>query len=779
MALIEETISGLYGGVSSQTPSLRLKNQCEAQENAIGSLIHGLHKRPPLEYKAVLPDEISEHCYIHKIQRDTSEQYLVYFTDNTINPIIVWDKINNVQKTVHYGKFSPVVDAQSFSPDTSVKSYLTNAPEGYEKAIKRIRAATIADYTIIINRSVTPFMDPGSETDALLNNTYVSVNSWREDNVVITLDGEQQTVSVGNTWAPDHVAETIKTTLEDPAKFSNPPTVEINGSFLKVYYSDNRSFDLSVSGTDVVVSSASVCDSYSDLFPATIFPEVTLQILKDSYGESAPYYVTSHEGKWEECPGPGVLTKFSSQSMPHMLVRLSDGDFYFAPCLWEAKGVGDDKTAPDPSFIEKNIEDVFFHSNRLGFLSKTSVVMSRPGYYFDFYPSTALEILDDDPIDVGIATKGVVTLREALPFNKNLLLRADNNQFILSYSGNVLSPKTVSVDLTTNYVTIADSFSTQAGPNLYFVCPNQDFVTIREYYVQPQTFINDALDISKQIPNYIPKGDYFFMESVPQMGFIFVFSKATPTDLYVYHYTWNGTERIQGAWGKWIFPYNILGVTAFGPDLYITLQVGTTPVLLTMSLNGTPSTSINLDMKVSLSGTYDSATDTTTFTLPWEAQSADWHMVNPDTKLEVFTIMATVGSPLLTISGDYSGKEYLFGLNYCMKWEPTKWLIKDQKNNVVVGDLRLRGVTIHFWNTGYFIVEVIPKNRTPYQHEYTGEPLSTALLGQANFQTNRKRFMVLGKTEDIRLIIKNDTHFPTIIQGITYEGFFTAHSQNI
>ena len=70
MALINASIPNLINGVSQQPPSLRLKTQCELQENGISSVVSGF-KRPCTEHiKSLGSLTNSANAFIHTIRRD-------------------------------------------------------------------------------------------------------------------------------------------------------------------------------------------------------------------------------------------------------------------------------------------------------------------------------------------------------------------------------------------------------------------------------------------------------------------------------------------------------------------------------------------------------------------------------------------------------------------------------------------------------------------------------------------------------------------------------------
>ena len=77
MPLITEQISNLINGVSQQPPSLRLASQAEVQENGLSTVAEGIKKRPPLEHITKVSNHTDTDAFIHYINRDETEQYVV------------------------------------------------------------------------------------------------------------------------------------------------------------------------------------------------------------------------------------------------------------------------------------------------------------------------------------------------------------------------------------------------------------------------------------------------------------------------------------------------------------------------------------------------------------------------------------------------------------------------------------------------------------------------------------------------------------------------------
>ena len=99
-------------------------------------------------------------------------------------------------------------------------------------------------------------------------------------------------------------------------------------------------------------------------------------------------------GVWKECVAPGTRLGINAATMPHILVR-ENGTFTFKPATWEDRKCGDLASVPDPSFVGQTIEDVFFHKNRLGFLTQENICMSASGQFYNFYRSSVRPLYGD------------------------------------------------------------------------------------------------------------------------------------------------------------------------------------------------------------------------------------------------------------------------------------------------------------------------------------------------------------------------------------------------
>src|SRR5690554_1649770 len=174
---------------------------------------------------------------------------------------------------------------------------------------------------------------------------------------------------------------------------------------------------------------------FQDL-PPEAEPGMVLAVEGDDSTSFDNFYVKYREdesgtGVWVETVKPLLDNEIDPDTVPHSLVRTGFNEFTLKPIEWEPRRVGDEISAPEPSFIGDRINDVFFFKNRLGFLSGENVILSRAGDYFNFFPSTATDILSNDPIDVAVSTNQVAILHHAVPFSETLMLFSEHQQFSL------------------------------------------------------------------------------------------------------------------------------------------------------------------------------------------------------------------------------------------------------------------------------------------------------------------------------------------------------------
>lgn len=787
--LLHTTVRGLYNGVSQQPPTLRLENQAEIQENAVSLLVDGLVKRSHTEHVKTLTNlpNVQEDSYIHFIDRDENERYFVCINKNGLINILTLD---GTPCTISF--------------EAGTQEYLKKNVQNPRLDFKLL---SVADHTFIVNKRVVPktlvLQNTGS-SDEYPNTAIVFVKRGLVETtytVTVIVDGKEYkaeyTVPIpddgnaaGNTMAD---TEVIAERLEDGLKQKNIPKVVISREGSSIFIrgeSDTTVFG--VRGTDSYGDQAmdvvkGTVQKFTDLPPLALNgTRVTIQ--GDNGSTLGNFYVryrTQDGGKgfWEETyrdrddEGNLIPRELDPSTMPVKLVRTGHQAFTVMSIEWEPRLVGDDNSAPLPSFVGNPINDIFFFKNRLGFLSGDSVVLSEAGEYYNFFPSTVTEVLDGDPIDIHVQSNNVVTLTHAVPLSSSLLLFSAAQQFILSGTG-ILTPVTVSVDHNAYHNASSVCSPKAVGPSVFFVSPKGDYSAIREYYIQPDLTSNDADDVTAHVPNYIPNN---IRHLEPHVGSNTLFVQSGNDTLYVYTYYWEGDQKVQSSWGRWVFPYRqILHVAAVDFWLYLITKDNLGNIFierLNIEFGHEEFTKIQLDMRVEVTnGVYDSKTNTTTWTLPYDTTGKTIRLVDKETALE-FTKIRTDGSQV-SVTGDFSKSRCFAGVPYTFRYRFSPWYLRDEHGIAITqGHLQIRNIRLSFVDTGYFKL-VVKDGKRLRETEYTAASLGSGLLlGRLEVRTGDKSFYVGGNARNVQIEIVSDSYLPCKFQVASYEGFYTSRAR--
>jgi hypothetical protein len=516
----------------------------------------------------------------------------------------------------------------------------------------------------------------------------------------------------------------------------------------------------------------------------------TLEISGDDDDQFNNWYVkyvnesSLSTGIWKETVKPGLDNAFNPLTMPHRLVRTGENVFTFAPIIWSERKVGDTDSAPEPSFIELPIQSVFFHKNRLGFLSKDNVILSTAGDYFNFWPSTALDILDDDPIDVAANSDKAITLRNAISLPNGLLMTSDEQHFVLSSGDDLLTPKTASIEPASTIDTESLSQPVAAGSTFFFVSPKGSYSGIREYYAQSEVIATDSADITAHVPKYIPK-NITSLAVNPNYDILLALSSNELNNLYVYKYQWQGEEKVQSAWSLWSFDDDIIDIKSIGSYIYLLTKKDNQVALLRLNLDIVDSSSldfkVHLDKQTTVTGVYNIATNKTTWTLPYNDTSDIFEVINLSNGLAINT--TKISNNQLQATGDYSTIECLVGKNYTKRYRLSEWYYRTQESNVANLDanIQLRKMIVSYEDSGYFRVEVTPYRRTlvSFKDLINSRIIGSSKIGQPSITSGEASVMVLGPSIGTSIDIINDTYLPSKITSITLEGLLIQHSNPI
>lgn len=519
----------------------------------------------------------------------------------------------------------------------------------------------------------------------------------------------------------------------------------------------------------------------------------TVKITGEEGSSTDDYYVSyvAEDQVWRECARPSMKNHIDNTTMPHVLVREADGTFTFKCADWSVRDVGDEDSNPEPSFIGGTINDVFYHRNRLGFLSGENIILTRSADFFNFWMTSATKVQDTDPIDLAVSDNTISTLYNAVTFDTDLILFSQEAQFILSADG-ILTPTSANLSpAVTHYEASLKAKPVNAGRNVYFVAERAKYTTVREFFTAADnTDAKDVQDITSHVPNYIPNGVYKIIPSTVENVMLYL-TEGDETSIYVYKYLFIDSQRVQAAWSKWDMQGVVYGGQFIDNYLYLIVERNGYYCLekISFTINTTDFDSeayrILLDCKHSYqipADCYDSLNDETTVSVSdifgdiYE-QDRQYSAVAPD---GTYT-KAKEGK--LVFIGDYSNQVLTVGINYNFKIVMSTIMVKQSDNGstqaLIEGRLQLRQMWFNYADSGYFKVTVDIKDKQAYVYEYTSRLLGTRfnILGAMPFTTGSFKFPIQAKNENVNICLETDTPLPVSLVGAGWIGNYQRRTR--
>ena len=788
MPLINHSIPNLINGVSQQSESLRLGSQAENQINGMSSVVEGLKKRTPTEFIKKISSSTLSNPFIHTINRDTNERYIVVITTNDIEVY----GIDGTQYTVN-------------KPSGTAYLNESNAKDNFE-------AITVADYTFIINKNKTVAMDSTVSAARPFEAVYSILQGVASTEYNLEINGTTYsftTTNTASTYQSTEIIDQIKTAVGSLSGF----TITDLGSDLQF----SSATDFTISASDGYGNQASqvlkgTAQKFSDL-PPKATDGTEFEITGDNTNDFDNYYVkwVNSTGYWQETVKGGLQNSIDEDTMPHVLIRQADGNFRFTPVdghtytisstdytvpEYGDRVAGDTISASEPSFIGRKIADIFFFRNRLGFLSGENVIMSQAADFFKFFPETAVSILDSDPIDVSVSHSRVSKLRHAIPFNEELLLFSDQTQFVMQ-GAQILTPSNVVINATTEFENSLNAKPVSAGRNVFFVFNKGDYSGVREYYVDVDADTNDAEDITSAVPKYIPK-NVFKLAVASNENFLAVLSSEEQNSLYCYQWYLNNRQKLQSAWHKFTFGAaantTVLNCDFIETDLYLLVQrtdgVHIIKQQMSPAVVDTDSTYLtHLDMKLNESSTgvsvsYNAGTNQTTITIPYSIYNTMQVVTrnvsgNSTIAGQIINTVSQSGTSIV-LSGDYSATKLFIGEKYNFEYQFSQQYLQlggsQSRTSIKEGRLQIRNWSVGYDNSGHFKVEVTPKNRDTVIETFNGAVVGSGTVNGVNLEDGNFKFAIQSRNEDLVVKLTNNEYLPSFFINAEWQGYYNQTS---
>ncbi|HDL7101270.1 TPA: hypothetical protein PXM79_004080 [Yersinia enterocolitica] len=791
MALISQEIKNLVGGISQQPDNLRFSEQGEQQINAFSSETDGLQKRPPtvLVKRLGVKGALSNKPLVHMINRDSTEQYYVVFTGTGIK---VFDLKGNEY---------PVTGDMAYAIVSNPRDSL--------------RMITVADYTFIVNKSKT--VAAGTELTPAFDSARRGIVNVRGGQYGRTLQ-----VAVNGIWTDAYTLPNGSTATDITAVDAQAIVVQLAAK-LRAKLSgwtinEGEGYIEIIAPASTAITGLQTKDGYNNDLISPVWKQVS-QVSKlplvapDGYvvkisgvanSSSDDYYVKFQKDNriWKECPAPSIKAGLDTNTMPHVLIRQSDGSFEFTTFSWGTRKAGDLDTNPDPSFVGQSINDIFYFSNRLGFLSGENVILSRPAKYGEFYVPSVSVLSDDDPIDVATSDSRINILKYAVPFSEQLLLWSNDSQFVLSKNG-TLTTKSINVDLSTNFSVSDYARPFGLGRGVYFCSPRSTFSSINRFYaVQDVTSVNNADDITAHVPNYIENGVFSIGGSNTE-NIITILTEGNRNSIYLYKFLYIAEQIRQQSWSSWEFPedFHILACNSINSKVYVLFDSNAGVYLETMDFTQNTNDLVGepyrlyVDGKVTYTipiGNFDNNNYITRIDLNLIYGGVGWDtnykIILPDGfvyDIEQPTEGWNSTNSVLKITGNLSGLKVIVGRNLNFLYQFSKLLIKQTAEDGSTstessGRLQLKRTYLNYKDTGAFDI-IVDNGSIQYVYNQSGALIGTNDLrvGNLNIQTGQVRFPTTGNAKNIAVTLFSDYPTPLSIVGCGWEAMYQRRTNGM
>lgn len=548
MSAAESAYPSLLQGVSQQIPRLRLPGQVQVQENMLSDPVTGLRRRPGAKLiRGVYPSSAP------------ATRLRVFRTDIGVRE--VQGVIDTVEGRIRLFD----VDASYTELYTITSTYLQAPDASY------IQLATVGEELFICNTSVEPSASGVSTGLSAANRgwAYIKAGAFSktyELRVQTNLGAYTALYTTPNGTSagdaalstPDYIATQLANAVAGQAGALGI-TVTREGVYIYLAPTTAASCVTSSSSgqTYIEVSGSGIVRTEAQL-PARLVAAANGYIMGVGDTGTLRYYKYDHNAlSWLESGSfgsPATLVNMPVSVTFNSVFALNSGG-------WEGRLAGDDISNPNPEFITNDrITGMSSYQGRLVLLSGPDVSLSAAGKPRRFYRSTVVTLNDDDVINIRGSAGSAASYVRAVPFQKDLLLFSSAHQALIPNPGTALTPRNAQVVLTSQHSCDTSCNPVPIGRTMLFpMARSANFFGVMEMLQSPYTDSQyTSTDSTVHLPKYMP-GKCRNGVSSSSSNMVLFTSSGDLKALFVYEYNWSGDEKIQQAWHKWTFPYDIAG----------------------------------------------------------------------------------------------------------------------------------------------------------------------------------------------------------------------------
>ena len=597
-----------------------------------------------------------------------------------------------------------------------------------------------------------------------------------------------------------------------------------------IYLTNGTNFNATSPTGDLLNVITSECNDIEDL-PTQCKHGYVVKV-KNSIANEDDYFVKffgennrDGPGVWEECAAPGRTTTIDQGTMPIQIVRQANGTFTVDQIVWDACGVGNTTTVPEPSFVGKKINKMIFFRNRMVMLSDENVIMSQPGDFYNFWPRSAITYTATDVIDLSCSSETPAIVYDGIQVNSGLVLFTKNQQFMLTTDSDVLSPQTAKINSLATYNFNVKTNPISMGTTIAFLDNAGKYSRFWEVAKILREGEPIVIDQSKVVNKLFDK-DLELVSNSRENGIIF-FSKKDSNTLFGYKYFNTSEKRIQQAWFTWELMGTIQHHAVLDDSLYVVVRNGGKDVLQAFPLKygdndrevvddmNTAATSDDITYRIHLDNstliasssiTYDATNDWTKFNLPTGFNNSSGQLAvyalpgSSDDHFQGYSqnVSTFVESGVTKVKLPGNWKTYdpqgvedgntsddvtpayniILGYQFDMQVEfPTIYFGQqagEGYRNITNGSLIVHRVKLNFGANGMFTT-ILDRTGKP-QYTETWEPPLADKYGANRIGINEqitRSIPTYEKNKNLTLTLKSTHPTPATLYSMTWEGDYT------
>lgn len=587
-------------------------------------------------------------------------------------------------------------------------------------------------------------------------------------------------------------------------RFKKFPDSQFQGSSILIGY--KLTFGASMSGLPVLVDTYGLDETTWSVFEGneanvTIFDSkggplleelphhapdgLTTRITTDSDSESDYYFLQYQIDKkaWIEHYLEGENTEINATTMPHAINYRREADalatppivaksFEFNTIAWSPRKVGDHETHTAPSFVGGHINDMVLFKDRLVFASGQNVVFSETREPDNFWRTTMTQLLDSDRLDLEISAgaQGAGTITSITPAPQGLLISTERAQFLCTSGDNSFTGANVTIDTLSRQEASIFTTPVLAQERVYFTSEYGQHSRTWEYLIGSDR-TGTAIDVTGHCPTYLV-GTIKSLSTNDVDNTVYAISNNI---VYVYRYLQGQNQRLQAAWGRWLFAGNVEYSTTVGGETYFASNTGLVKLLKPSALDAC-GWQVHLDWRhTPTSVAALTGADAGHFgcdAVVGLFADPTWLLVDLNTGDEFMNI-GSVAVP--KFKGDPAGRALTWGIPYETSAELSPFILKkssalsNQVSPYVGGRTQLKTFRLNFHNSGPFSVYTdiggeVSATTSTHSNIVVGGGLGVSPPADGEFLSD-----VGGNATETKITIKSDSRLPLELSSANME----------